>query len=334
MTLSQATSTHHTLATIRSLLGNDIKQIDQLIYEQLESNIPLIRTITHHIINSGGKRLRPLLLLLSARSLGYTGDEHIELAAVVEFIHTATLLHDDVVDASSLRRGKKTAHEIWGNQASVLVGDFLYSRAFEILAKRSNIPAMKLLSKATNTIAEGEVMQLVNIGDTNINADTYFTIIYHKTAALFSAAAEIGAILSTEHNNQTTRLALADYGKYLGLAFQVVDDILDYDGDPNVTGKNLGDDLAEGKLTLPLIYALQHASPDLRHELRTIIEEASDRNLKTVQHIIAVTNAIDYCWKDAKKFAHQAQAAIEHLPNNPYLQSLMDLAQFAIERNQ
>ncbi len=334
MSINTSAQIKASLAPVRELLSEDFKKLDQLICDQLESKIPLIRTITHHIITSGGKRLRPLLLLLSAKSLGYEGDEHIELAATIEFIHTATLMHDDVVDNSSMRRGKKTAHEIWGNQASVLVGDFLYSRAFQILARRSNIPAMKLLSQTTNTIAEGEVMQLVNIGNIAISPDTYFDIIYHKTGALFSAATQIGALLNEESDKTGIQEALANYGKYLGLSFQIVDDILDYQGNEEKIGKNLGDDLAEGKLTLPLIYALKKASPDESHQLRTIIEEASDRNLKIVQDILNNTKAIEHCWQDAKKFVSLAKDSIKNLPENRYQQSLMMLAEFALNRDQ
>ncbi|CAN7950639.1 unnamed protein product, partial [Ixodes hexagonus] len=227
-----------------------------LILSELSSRVPLVQTITHHIVQSGGKRLRPLVVLLTARACGYNkGVEHQELAAIIEFIHTATLLHDDVIDKSDLRRGEKTAHAIWGNQASVLVGDFLYSRAFQILARRSNIPVMKVLANTTNQIAEGEVWQLMNQNDPNIDETTYYEVIRRKTAQLFSAGTEIGAIIGTEE--EPLRKAMTAFGLHLGLAYQIIDDLLDYSEDASELDKNVGDDLAEGKATLPLIYAKQ-----------------------------------------------------------------------------
>jgi len=320
------------LAALRAPVREDLQAVDQLIVAELSSRVPLIQTITKHIIKSGGKRLRPLMTLLSAKALGYGGDtEHIELAAIIEFIHTATLLHDDVVDKSDLRRGEPTANATWGNQASVLVGDFLYSRAFQILARRDNIPIMKVLANTTNQISEGEVLQLIKRNDADITEEDYHTVIRCKTAQLFSAATEVGAIIATD--NKPLQKAMADFGLHLGIAYQMIDDILDYTASADEMGKNLGDDLSEGNPTLPLIYAMHHASSEEAGTIRRAIEKGGLDNLKEILKIINATNALDYTLNYAKKHASLAHTALQSLPDSAYRQSLMDLTAFIVERH-
>lgn len=324
--------TTNLLQNIRSLVKNDLSIVDELIINELLSNIPLIQQITHHIMASGGKRLRPLVVLLSAKALGYqSGNEHCELAAIIEFVHTATLLHDDVVDKSNLRRGQKTANSIWGNQASVLVGDFLYSRAFQLLTRRSNIPIMHALAKTTNAIAEGEVLQLMNRNNPNVNEASYMNVIHHKTAKLFESSAEIGAILGNK--NARLQKAAAQYGLHLGFAFQIVDDILDYTADATVMGKNVGDDLAEGKATLPLIYALHHASPIQAKQIYQAIEKGGLKELKVVLQAIKETRACEYSFNKAREHAEQARLALEWLPDTPFRESMSDLITFVVNRD-
>lgn len=320
-----------TLEQIRIPVMHDLQGLNRLICEELVSDINLIQAITAHIINSGGKRLRPLLVILSARACGYqSNDEHLELAAIIEFVHTATLLHDDVVDESQLRRGKNTANAIWGNQASVLVGDFLYSRAFQLLAKRSNVPVMKVLADTTNAIAEGEVLQLMNRNDPDINEATYMQVITRKTARLFESSAQTGAMLGSRNHN--IHQALATYGLNIGLAFQIVDDLLDYTASSEQMGKNVGDDLAEGKMTLPLIYAMQKANPEIIQAIREAVTDGGLERLDTIIHTLHETNAIARSQQKARALADTARQAISILPTSDYQQSLDQLVDFVIER--
>lgn len=315
---------------IREPVRADLQAVDQLILDQLHSDIPLIRELTQHIIRSGGKRVRPLLVVLSAKALGYKGDEHIDIATIIEFVHTATLLHDDVVDNSDQRRGKPTANTLWSNQASILVGDFLYSRAFQLLTRRDNIEVMRVLANTTNAIAEGEIMQLANCHSTDIDEAIYNQVIERKTAALFQAAAQTGALVSTKDTHQ--QQALTRYGYHVGMAFQIIDDVLDYTADKNTLGKNIGDDLMEGKMTLPLIYAIAQSSPDVAENLRTIIQQGDQQQLSTVIQAINNTHAADQCVKKAEQHTQQACAAIANLPDSAYRQSLFELAEFALRR--
>jgi len=308
-----------------------MQAVDAVIRQRLHSEVVLIGQVSEYIINSGGKRLRPALALLAAGVFGYRGSNHHELAAVVEFIHTATLLHDDVVDESSLRRGKATANAMFGNAASVLVGDFLYSRAFQMMVSVGSLRVMEVLSDATNIIAEGEVLQLLNCHDPEIDEARYLQVIHYKTAKLFEAAGRLGAIVggaSREDEN-----ALAEYGMRLGTAFQLIDDVLDYSGDHQDTGKNVGDDLAEGKPTLPLIYAIQHGTPEQAALVRHAIEEGGLDELQPVMQAIRDTGALDYTRAQARREANAACAAISGLPDSKYKDSLLTLANFAVERN-
>lgn len=317
---------------IREPVLKDLQATDQLICTELFSNTPLIQEITRHIINSGGKRLRPLLVLLSARACGYEGDggEQHELAAIIEFVHTATLLHDDVVDASTLRRGKDTANALWGNQASVLVGDFLYSRAFQLMTRRNNLAVMKCLANTTNAIAEGEVQQLMNQHDPDISEENYFQVIYHKTAKLFESAAEIGAMISNQPKQ--VQEAMAAYGNHLGMAFQIADDLLDYLATKETLGKNIGDDLAEGKVTLPLIHAMQFGSNEQKELIRGAILKGNIEELPKILLALESTQSIEYSQQKAAFHAETADQALAVLPNTPYRKSLERLAAFAIKR--
>ena len=318
------------LSPILDLTRADREALDQEINRRLHSEVALINQMGAYIIHSGGKRLRPLLVILSARALGYTGDRHISLAAIVEFIHTATLLHDDVVDASALRRGKATANTVFGNEASVLTGDFLYSRAFEMMVDAGSMRIMEVLAKTTNTIAEGEVMQLLNCHDPDISEERYFQVIYGKTAKLFEAATRLGAILTD--STPDVEEALARYGMHLGTAFQLIDDVLDYTADSQTLGKNVGDDLAEGKPTLPLLYALRTGNDTQRAILRTAIEEGGREHIDVVLSAIESTGANAYT---ARKAGEEAQRAAEHLvaiPESPFKQALLDLARFSVTR--
>jgi len=317
---------------IRAPVKDDLKATDELICTELVSKVPLIQEITRHIVNSGGKRLRPLLVLLSARACGYQQQdtEHYELAAIIEFVHTATLLHDDVVDASELRRGKKTANALWGNQASVLVGDFLYSRAFQILARRSNIAVMQCLADTTNAIAEGEVQQLMNQHNPGISEANYYQVIYNKTAKLFESAAEIGAIITKQE--QSVQKAMAEYGLYFGMAFQIADDILDYVSDTETLGKNIGDDLAEGKVTLPLIIAMKNGNAKQQTLIRDAIIHGRLDDMPAILQALDETNAIKYTQQQAQQYSNQALAALNYLANSPCRQSMIELIDFAINR--
>lgn len=315
---------------LHGVIQSDFDATNRLITEELVSDVPLIQEIARHIIKSGGKRMRPTILLLVANALGVSGDEHHELAAVVEFIHTATLLHDDVVDKSALRRGVDTANTIWGNHASVLVGDFLYSRAFQILAKRDNVPVMKVLAHTTNALSEGEVMQLTNQNHADITEEDYYQTIDRKTAKLFEACSLIGAMLTTKE--ESIRQAMRSYGYNLGMAFQIIDDCIDYLSDDQTAGKNIGDDFSEGKVTLPLIYAFQHGEPKEVETIKIAIEQQDQSGFTAAANLIKQTHAADYCMLKAKQFIDQAMADLETLPNNEYRDTLAKIAQFVVER--
>jgi octaprenyl-diphosphate synthase len=315
---------------LRNLVAEDAAAVDALIRSRLYSDVTLINQLSNYIINSGGKRLRPLLVLLSARACHYQGGQHINLAAVVEFIHTATLLHDDVVDASLLRRGSKTANAVWGNEASVLVGDFLYSRAFEMMVEANDMRIMEVMAHTTNTIAEGEVLQLLNCHDADTTESRYMEVISRKTAKLFEAAAQIGAILGRQPDAVET--ALAAYGSHLGVAFQLIDDVLDYDASPVETGKNLGDDLAEGKPTLPLLRAMRTGTPEQAQLIRQAIENGGHENLSAVLAAIESTGSIPYTAQAAQREADLAVAALEPLPASRYKEALYSLAEFSVSR--
>jgi octaprenyl-diphosphate synthase len=315
---------------LRNLIAADMLAVDAMIRRRLESDVVLIRQIAEYIIAGGGKRLRPALVFLAAGATGYRGEQHVELAAVVEFIHTATLLHDDVVDESDLRRGRKTANAEFGNAASVLVGDFLYSRAFQIMVAVRSMRVMQVLANATNTIAEGEVLQLMNAHNCAVSETAYLEVIRRKTAKLFEAAAQLGAILGEA--GPELEAGLARYGIHLGTAFQLIDDVLDYSGDATHTGKNLGDDLKEGKPTLPLIHVMHHGSREQAALVRAAIERGGGE-FGAVLDAIHMTGALDYVRNKAKEEARIAIESISALPNSNYRDSLLELAAFAVERD-
>lgn len=301
------------------------------IRQYLHSDVALINKMANYIINSGGKRLRPLLALLCARACGYSGEKHALVAAIIEFIHTATLLHDDVVDASGMRRGHETANSIWGNESSVLVGDFVFSRSFEMMVDVGEMRVMEILSRASNTIAEGEVMQLLNCNDPDTSEDQYMTVIQAKTAKLFEAACQLGALLAKQ--SQEIENACATYGMHIGTAFQLKDDVLDYQSSAEEMGKNLGDDLAEGKPTLPLIYALKNSNGSTAEFIRAAIINGGKHHMDEVLEAIDATNAIAYTEKAAIKQAKSAKQSIENLPDNKYRDALINLTEFAITRS-
>lgn len=315
---------------IRSVVSADLEAVDRQIRARLSSDVALVGLVADHIIAGGGKRLRPALVILSARASGYEGASHIELAAVVEFIHTATLLHDDVVDESDLRRGRKTANAEFGNAASVLVGDFLYSRAFQMMVSVGTMRVMEVLANATNAIAEGEVLQLLNARNPDIAEAEYLRIIHRKTAKLFEAAGQIGAIVAGAPPDVES--GLARYGMHLGTAFQLIDDVLDYSGDAAATGKNLGDDLNEGKPTLPLIHVLQTGSAEHANLVRNAIEHGGRDGFEGVLAAIRATGSLEYACAAARREAEQAIAAIALLPESDYKKCLMSLAMFAVDR--
>ncbi len=337
-----ASSSRHTIDTpdtpisidfeiIKKLTQNEAAAVDQLILNELSSDVVLINQMGHYIVGSGGKRLRPMLLLLGAKALGYSGNSHLTLAAVIEFIHTATLLHDDVVDESDLRRGKESANAVWGNAASVLVGDYLYSSAFEMMVRTDNMRVMEILSKTTTAIAEGEVLQLLNCNNPDTSEEKYLAVIARKTAILFSAACRLGAVIS----NATKEIeeSLANYGQHLGIAFQLIDDALDYTASEDELGKNLGDDLAEGKPTLPLIYAIQNSSKKEANIIIDAIKTGNKDAFNDVYAIVKSTKAIDYTEKRAKDEAEMAITAIENMPESEYKNALITLARFSVQRN-
>ena len=308
-----------------------MREVDRVIARRLDSGVPLVGSVSHYIISAGGKRLRPPLLLLCCGALGYTGDQRFNMAAVVEFIHTATLLHDDVVDDSALRRGSATANARFGNPASVLVGDFLYSRAFQMMVDTQNMRIMEVLANATNIIAEGEVMQLMNMHNAGLDEAGYLQVIRSKTAKLFEASAQVGAILSGATAAQ--ELACAEYGQALGTAFQVIDDVLDYTGDAAVMGKNLGDDLREGKATLPLIAAIQRGTTAEKATIQNAIENGDVSLLDAVIAIVKNTGSLDFARQAAQMEAKRAIAAAQQLPNGPNTACLVQLASQLLARN-
>jgi octaprenyl-diphosphate synthase len=318
-----------TLAEIRALVQADLDSVDQVIRARLKSAVPLVDRVAEHIISGGGKRLRPLLVVLAGRACGRGGPAHTEAAAFIEFIHTATLLHDDVVDGSSLRRGRYTANEVFGNQASVLVGDFVYSRAFQMMAALASQPVMEIMAEATNVIAEGEVLQLMNAHDPDTTEQRYLEVIYRKTARLFQAGAEVAAVLAEVPAER--RAALAAYGRHLGTAYQLVDDVLDYRSSPAERGKNLGDDLAEGKPTLPLIHALRHGSEAQRAAIREAIKNGGRGQLGAVVDAIESTGGLDYAARLAHAEGDAARRALALLPDSSYKNGLAALARFAVE---
>ena len=317
---------------IRTLVTEEMRAVDRLIEDCLHSDIPLIDQLGHYIVNSGGKRLRPILILLIANHFNYHGNQHINIAAIIELVHTATLLHDDVVDASALRRGQATANQRWGNEASVLVGDFLYSRAFQMMVDTESMRVMEILSKATNTIAEGEVQQLLNRNDPKITEARYLKVIRSKTAKLFEASAQLAAVVCKRPKNE--ELALAKYGAYLGMAFQLIDDVLDYSATSSELGKNIGDDLAEGKPTLPLLYAMWHGNPTESKLIRQAITNGGLDNIRMIKQAIASTGAIAYTARLAEKAAGKAIKSLSIFRRSSvYLASLQGLARFAVERS-
>lgn len=318
------------LAFIQSCIEGDMQAVDAVIRQSLHSEVVLVNQVADYIIHSGGKRLRPALVLLSAGVFGEVKPSHHQLAAVVEFIHTATLLHDDVVDESAMRRGQATANTLFGNAASVLVGDFVYSRAFQMMVDVQNMRVMEVLADATNIIAEGEVLQLLNIHDADVTDEAYLKVIHYKTAKLFEAATRLGAIIceaSTEDES-----ALAEYGMRLGTAFQLIDDVLDFSGDADEIGKSLGDDLAEGKPTMPLLYAMRHGTTTQRDLIRRAIEEGGLAELSAVMQAVRETGALAHVRALASTEAEIGCKAIAHLPDSSYRKALFDLAAFAVDR--
>jgi octaprenyl-diphosphate synthase len=312
-------------------IAADMEAVNGVIRQRLHSEVSLVNQIAEYIISAGGKRIRPVLVLLLANAYGYRGAAHHELAAVVEFIHTATLLHDDVVDESSMRRGRQTANALFGNAASVLVGDFLYSRSFQMMVGLNNMRVMQILSDATNVIAEGEVLQLLNMHDPDVSQDSYLKVIRSKTAKLFEAAAELGALVAGATDPQIA--AAGEYGRSLGTAFQLIDDVLDYAGDASEIGKNVGDDLREGKPTLPLIYLMENGTPEQRELVRKCIEQGDEQHFDAVLAAITSSGALDYTRREAELAAQRAADAIADLPESEYKQSLLQLCSFAVDRN-
>ncbi len=312
------------------VVKDDFAEINQLIIDQLHSNVGLVENIGQYLVEAGGKRLRPLLVLLVSNALSPNNKQRLELAAIIEFIHTATLLHDDVVDISEMRRGRLTANAKWGNAPSVLVGDFLYSRAFQMMVAIGNMDIMAILSDTTNVISEGEVQQLVNAKDPTVKEDNYLSVIHKKTAALFEAACETAAVLSGANNEQ--RQALKQYGYHVGMAFQLVDDALDYEGDAETLGKNVGDDLAEGKPTLPLIYAMENSRAEQSQLIAKAIENGDVDQLDAIVTIVKDSGALDYTASQARQQVSSAIAALDCLEDSKYRQAMADLAHFAIER--
>jgi octaprenyl-diphosphate synthase len=319
------------LPAILALAAPDMAAVDALIRHRLGSDVVLVNQVAEHIVSGGGKRLRPMLLLLAARALGHQGPDALQLAAVVEFIHTATLLHDDVVDESDLRRGRKTANAVFGNAASVLVGDFLYSRSFQLMVELERVEVMKILADTTNAIAEGEVLQLLHIRNPDTDEPAYLRVIERKTAVLFAAATRLGALLAGA--DAAVQQALHDYGMALGYAFQIADDVLDYSADEAALGKHLGDDLAEGKATLPLIHAILHSDAATRERLRAIVQEGDVDAMPEVLAAIDASGGIDYSRKRAEDYADAAERALEGLGDNEAVAALRGLAHYAVRRD-
>ena len=318
-----------TLEEVRALVRSDMASVDNVIRARLKSTVPLVDQVAEHIITGGGKRLRPLIVVLTSRACSGQGEKYFEAAAFIEFIHTATLLHDDVVDGSSMRRGRDTANEVFGNQASVLVGDFVYSRAFQMMAGLSSQRVMEIMADATNIIAEGEVLQLMNANDPETTEQRYLEVIYRKTARLFEAGAEVAAVLANAPSE--LQRSLAKYGRHLGTAYQLVDDVLDYRSDPATRGKNIGDDLAEGKPTLPLIHALRNGTDTQKQVIRHAIENGGIDQLEAIIAAIDSTGGLEYTTTLARAESDKALAALAGLPATPYKEALGALARFAVE---
>lgn len=316
---------------IQALMKSELDLMNKILVDRLDSNVDLISQMSQYIINSGGKRIRPLLLLICAKATEYDGDYHYSMAVVIELIHTATLLHDDVVDQSATRRGQETANELWGNAPSVLVGDFLYSRAFEIMVEPNSMEIMRILSKATNQISEGEVLQLLNIKNANVTQAEYFKVIERKTACLFKAACEIAGILSSA--DQKVINAMGSFGMHLGNAFQIIDDTLDYESDSNIIGKEIGDDLSEGKVTLPMIYALEKTKKAENKILKDAIKNADASHIDQIVEILLNVDAFQYSRDIAKIESNRALESIDYLPDSKYKTALKLLCELSLERN-
>ncbi|PHM45195.1 geranyltranstransferase [Xenorhabdus mauleonii] len=319
------------LESIIKLTADDMAAVNETILNQLNSDVALINQLGYYIISGGGKRIRPMIAVLAGKALHCDSEKHVKVAALIEFIHTATLLHDDVVDESDMRRGKETANAIYGNAASVLVGDFIYTRSFQMMTDLDSMRVLKLMSDATNVIAEGEVMQLMNCNDPDISEDDYMRVIYSKTARLFEVAAHSAAILASASTEQ--EIALRDYGRYLGTAFQLIDDLLDYDSDNNTLGKNTGDDLNEGKPTLPLLHAMNHGTPEQSALIRNAIEKGNGRHLlDTVLATMKQCGSLEYTRQRAEEEADKAISALQVLDDSPYKAALVGLAHVAVQR--
>ncbi|HWS39714.1 MAG TPA: polyprenyl synthetase family protein [Arenimonas sp.] len=318
------------IESIQTLARDEMQQVDTLIRARLSSEVLLINQISEHIIAAGGKRLRPLLTVLAAKAMGYNGQQHTALAAIIEFIHTATLLHDDVVDESDLRRGRKTANALWGNAPSVLVGDFLYSRAFQLMIELDSMSIQKRLADTTNQIAEGEVLQLLHVHNPNIDEATYRHVIERKTAVLFSAATGLAAHIANA--SEAMQNQMNAFGMHLGLAFQIADDVLDYTGDAEALGKNLGDDLQEGKATLPLIHALSLANETVQQRLRDIIEQGDAKAMPEVLTAIEQAGSLQYSLEQAQQHARLAKQALNDVPESEWKQALLNLADYSVTR--
>jgi len=320
------------IKNIQTLTQDDMSDVNNLIYSQINSDVALINQLGIYIVNAGGKRMRPMLTVLAARAFDYQGDEHISIAAIIEFIHTATLLHDDVVDESNMRRGRETANALFGNSASVLVGDFLYTRSFQMMTKLGNMKIMDILSDATNIVAEGEVLQLMNCNDPDTTEESYLEVIYCKTAKLFEAATRLAAVIAGQ--DEKVEKAMQEYGKYLGTAFQLVDDIMDYTADAKAMGKNVGDDLAEGKPTLPLLYAMKHGNEQQKQLIRDAIEHCNGmENLDEILAAMKQTGSLVYTQKKAEQEADKAINALHILPESMHKQALISLAHIAANRS-
>ncbi|MBK4715325.1 MULTISPECIES: octaprenyl diphosphate synthase [Tenebrionibacter/Tenebrionicola group] len=320
------------LENINQLTAQDMAGVNAAILEQLNSSVQLINQLGYYIISGGGKRIRPMIAVLSARALGYEGSAHIAVAALIEFIHTATLLHDDVVDESDMRRGKATANAAFGNAASVLVGDFIYTRAFQMMTRLGSLKVLEVMSEAVNVIAEGEVLQLMNVNDPDITEENYMRVIYSKTARLFEAASQCSGILAGATPEQER--ALQDYGRYLGTAFQLIDDLLDYSADGETLGKNVGDDLNEGKPTLPLLHAMHHGTPKQKEMIRHAIEQGNGRHLlEPVLETMAACGSLEWTRRRAEDEADKAIAALAPLPDSLYKKALIGLAHIAVQRS-
>ena len=316
---------------ISAVVDEDFQAVNRLIRQQIHTRVPLVEEVGNYIIQSGGKRLRPLVSLLSARAAGYEGTQHIDIAAAVEFLHTATLLHDDVVDQSDLRRGRATVNNVWGNAPSVLVGDFLISRAFQMVVALGNLRVLGIISDATNLIAEGEVLQLINCRDPETTEARYMDVIHYKTAKMFEAAAEAGSVLATPPNNLEE--CFARYADHLGRAFQLIDDVLDYTGNPEEMGKNVGDDLAEGKPTLPLIEAIKRGSPDESTLIKNAIKHGGLEHLEAITALVQSSGALDYTLQAAHHQSDMAKESLATVPDSKYKSALIALADLAVNRN-